>query len=95
MVCDTQEVKSWHDYYDYCDNNDELVEWYAGYKGRKTQRANIDEDLMPIAWNTSRWCDWCVPEDEKRERKIMGAGHWIMIFCFVSGDRIQNIFDQK
>ena len=69
LVCDTQEVKSWHDYYDYCDDNDELVEWYEGYKGRKTQKAKIEEELMPIAWNTSRWCDWCVPEDEKRERE--------------------------
>ena len=22
---------------------------------------------MPIAWHSSRWWDWCVPEDEKKE----------------------------
>ena len=22
---------------------------------------------MPIAWHPSRWWDWCVPEDEKKE----------------------------
>ena len=22
---------------------------------------------MPIAWHSSRWRDWCVPKDEKKE----------------------------
>ena len=22
---------------------------------------------MPIAWHPSRWWDWCVPKDEKKE----------------------------
>ena len=26
---------------------------------------------MPIAWYPSRWWDWCVPEDEKKEKKIV------------------------
>ena len=95
MVCDTQEVKSWHDYYDYCDDNDKLVEWYEGYKGRKTQKAKIEEDLMPIAWNQDGATSVFLKTRKERERKIMGAGHWIMIFCFVSGGRIQNFFDQK
>lgn len=34
---------------DYCYNNDELVEWYNGYKQRKVQRAQTKEDFMPNA----------------------------------------------
>ena len=36
-------------------------------KKRKAQKAQIKKELMPIAWRPSRWWDWCVPEDEKRE----------------------------
>ena len=28
---------------------------------------------MPIAWHQSRWWDWCVPQDEKKEtEKLWG-----------------------
>ena len=27
----------------------------------------IGEKLMPIAWPSKRWWDWCVPEGEKKE----------------------------
>ena len=33
----------------------------------KTQNAKVKEDLLPIAWHPSRWWDWCVPNDEKKE----------------------------
>ena len=41
------QVKIWHDddYY----HDDELIEWYKGYKRRKFQKAKIIEELMPIA----------------------------------------------
>ena len=43
----TQElIKVWHD--------GETVEWYEGYKKRKTQKAKIKEELLPIAWHPSR-----------------------------------------
>ena len=29
-----QQLKLWHDYDDYC-NDDKLIEWYCGYKKRK------------------------------------------------------------
>ena len=22
---------------------------------------------MPVAWHPTRWCDWCIPEDEKKK----------------------------
>ena len=22
---------------------------------------------MPVAWHPTRWWDWCMPEDEKKE----------------------------
>ena len=34
---------------------------------QKAQKARIKEELMRVPWHPSRWWDWCVPEDEKRE----------------------------
>ena len=34
---------------------------------RKLQKAKIKEELLPIAWHPSRWWDWCIPEDKKKE----------------------------
>ena len=25
---------------------------------------------MPVAWHPKRWCDWCLSEDEKKEREL-------------------------
>ena len=61
-----QQIKIWHDNDDYC-NDDELIEWYQGYQKRKAQKAKIKEELLPISWHPSRWWDWCVPEDKKKE----------------------------
>ena len=39
----------------------------------KTQNAKVKEDLLSIAWHPSRWWDWCVPNDEKKEtEKLWG-----------------------
>ena len=65
-----EQVKLWHDYDDYYDDN-ELIKWYDGYQKRKIQKAQIKKELMPIAWHPSRWWDWCVPEDEKKEIEIL------------------------
>ena len=48
-------------------NDDDLIKWYEGYKKRKAQKAQIKDELMPITWHPSRWWNWCVPEDEKKE----------------------------
>ena len=34
---------------------------------RQAQKAKIKEELMPIAWNPSRWWDWCMSVDEKKK----------------------------
>ena len=60
-----QQLKTWDDYDGYF-NYDELIKWYDDYKKRKVQKAKIKDELMPIAWNPSRWWDWCMSEDEKR-----------------------------
>ena len=36
-------------------------------KKQKPQKASIKEKFLPIAWYPSRYCDWCVPEYEKKE----------------------------
>ena len=86
----TQElIKTWHEHEDdeSWDDNGETVEWYEGHQTRKTQKAKIKEELMPITWHPSRWWNWCVPEDKKKkDRKIVG----INMSFFVSVDQIQK-----
>ena len=59
-----QQIKIWHDNDDWHDD-DELIEWYDGYKKRKAQKAKIKEELLPIVWHPDRVKDWCMSEDEK------------------------------
>ena len=56
-----QQVKLWHD--------DEIIEWHNGYQKRKAQKAKIEEELMHIAWHPLKWWDWCMSEDEKKQKK--------------------------
>ena len=66
------QIQLWHDGDDYC-NNDKLIEWHEGYQRRKAQKSKIKEELLPIAWHPSRWGDWCVPNEEKKEtEKLWG-----------------------
>ena len=86
----TQElIKTWHEHEhdESWDDHGEMVEWYEGHQTRKTQKAKIKEELMPITWHPSRWWNWCVPEDKKKkDRKIVG----INMSFFVSVDQIQK-----
>ena len=67
-------IKIWHDDNDYCDDDDELIEQYEGNQKRKTQKAQTEKELMPIAWHPSRWWNWCVPEDEQKQtEKLLSA----------------------
>ena len=50
-----------------------IFEWHEGYKKRKAQKASINKELLPIVWRPSRWWDWCIPEDEKRDTKALWA----------------------
>ena len=55
-------------YYDtYAYNDHRMIECYRGYKKRKAQKSKTKDELMPVAWHPSRWWNWCVPEEEKRE----------------------------
>ena len=55
-----QQVRIWNDDDNHCDN-DRFIKWYKDYQKSKTQKAKIEEELMPVPWHPSRWWDWCVP----------------------------------
>ena len=54
---------------------------------RKAQKAQIKKELMSIAWHPSRWWDWCVPEDEKKETE--------KIFLTTSYTEIKNVLIKR
>ena len=59
-----QQIDLWYD--KNCVYNDnEMIKWYDSYKARKSQQAEIKEELLPIAWHPDRMMDWCMSEDEK------------------------------
>ena len=58
----SQQIKIWHNSDDWHDDN-EVIEWYEGYKKRKTQKAKIKEELLPTAWHPDRVMNWCMSED--------------------------------
>ena len=31
----------------------------------------ISEELMPIAWHSQRWWNFCVPEDKEKEIELI------------------------
>ena len=48
-------------------------EWYSGYKKQKAQKVSIKEELLPVAWHSSRYWDWWMSEDEKQQiEKLWG-----------------------
>ena len=61
-----QQIDRWYDDH-YVYNDDKLSKWYEGHQKRKSQKVKIKEEFLPIAWHPSRWWDWCIPEDEKKE----------------------------
>ena len=39
----------------------------------------ISKELVSVAWHSTRWWDWCIPEDEKKEVKSVftdNFGKW-------------------
>ena len=54
-----QQLDIWFDD-DYWYHDDEIIEWYKGYKNRKAQKSSIKEELLPIAWHLDRVMDWCM-----------------------------------
>ena len=65
-------IKIWHKDYNYC-TDDKIIEWYKRYEKRKAQKASIKEELLPIALHPSRYWDWRMSEDEKRETEKLWA----------------------
>ena len=73
-------------------NDDDLIKWYEGYKKQKTQKAQIKEELLPIAWHPSRYCDLCMSEDEKKETEKFFFDHLICVLSIRLSKRFpQNI----
>ena len=67
-----QQIKLWHDDHEHCDD-DELIEWYKDYKNRKAQKLKIKHELAPITWHPSKYWDWCMSEDKKKETEKLPA----------------------
>ena len=72
MWYDDDKDKSFELYDDVLDKYD-FFEWYEGYHKRKAQKAKIKDELIPIAWHPSRYWDWCISEDEKKETEKLWA----------------------
>ena len=50
-----------------------MIKWYHDYQKRKAQKSEIKDGLLPIAWHPSRYWDWCMSEDEKRDTETLWA----------------------
>ena len=57
-----QQLDIW---YDDNDHDDKLIECFKGYQKRRSQKASLIEELMPIAWHPDHVMDWCMSEDKK------------------------------
>ena len=65
-----EQLKLWHDINDWLIRwwyNNRFIKWCRGYKKLKVQKASIKEEYMPTVWHPSRYWDWCMSEDEKKE----------------------------
>ena len=40
--------------------------WHSKFKKRKALKKKISEEVMPIAWLSKRWGNFCLSEDEKK-----------------------------
>ena len=67
-----QQIDIWYDDDDYC-NDDKIIRWYEGYKRRRAQKAQNKKELMPVTWHPSRYWDWCMRKDGKRDIKALWA----------------------
>ena len=74
-------IKTYY-YDDYFVDDDGVIEWHdrEDHPKRKAQKAQIKKELMPIAWHPSRYWDWCMSEDEKRETEKLWTQAGIKIF---------------
>ena len=47
-----------------------LIAWCYKYKQRIAYKKDLSKELMLLAWHTTIWWGWCVPDDKKRNRTI-------------------------
>ena len=40
------------------------------FKQGKVLKKEISRELMLVVWHSTRWWDWCVPEEKKRKTTI-------------------------
>ena len=67
-------VAMWYDDSEHSDDDEDIFfKWFYDYKKRKIKKALINEELMPTAWHPSRWWNWCVSEDERRDTEKLWA----------------------
>ena len=41
--------------------------WHNRFKQKKACEKEISEQLMSVAWHPTKWWDWCISKDEKKE----------------------------
>ena len=75
MFVTQEQIDLWYDDSEYYDDKDEdnFFKWYHSYKKQKTQKASIKEEFLPIAWHPSKYWDWYMSEDEKRDTEVLWA----------------------
>ena len=45
-----------------------FMAWRNEYKQHNACEKDMSKELMPAVWPSTRWWDWCMPEDEKKEK---------------------------
>ena len=70
-----EKIKTMTYYDNYFVDDDGVLEWHDGeeQQERNAQKAKIKKELMPIAWHPSRYWDWCMSEDEKKDTEALWA----------------------
>ena len=61
----------------------------SGTMAIKNGKLKRHKYLMPIIWHPSRWWDWCMSEDEKKETEKLWDKYRPFL-CMVTG--YKNIF---
>ena len=46
-----------------------LLAWHNKFENCKALKKEISKELMTVAWHSTRWWDWCLPEDEKKRNR--------------------------
>ena len=44
-----------------------FLAWHIKFRKCKELKKELSEELMSVTWHLDRWCDWCMPENEKKE----------------------------